>query len=123
MSYLRSPATVNNVKGYIFLPDEWSLPMSAGFTANANDWTTNGYSVTDWATMEQNGAVFLPSAGFRTGNEVYSIGDGSYWSSTLGSPTAAWIFQFYSTTGSVKASVGGDDRCDGNSVRLVRYLD
>ena len=122
---LRSPATVNNVKGYIFLSDEWSLPMSTGFTANANDWTTNDYSVTSWATMEQNGAVFLSDAGFRIGNNVYGIGigDGSYWSSTLGSPTVAWKFQFYSTAGSVKASVCGSDRCDGFSVRLVQYLD
>ncbi|MBR1808018.1 MAG: Ig-like domain-containing protein [Paludibacteraceae bacterium] len=60
---LRGRAMVNNVYGYIFLPDTWSLPGGMSFTADAKNWTTNTYSVTDWSKMEQNGAVFLPAAG------------------------------------------------------------
>lgn len=57
-------ATVNNVKGAIILPDSWTLPVNCSFVVNGN-YTDNTYTVAQWTLMENNGAVFLPNAGWR----------------------------------------------------------
>ena len=112
---LRSLATVNNVHGYIFLPDSWSIPSGLSFTANANNWITNTYSTTDWAKMEQSGAVFLPLAGSRFLTDVVSAA--GYWSSTCFYGRDAYFLNFnlYSVCQDTKST-----RCYGRSVRLVR---
>ena len=115
---LRSKAIVNDVHGYIFLPDSWSLPSGLSFTADANDWTTNAYSVTDWAKMEQNGAVFLPAAGARNETVVYGVGlGGYYWSGTPCGEFDACSLRF---DGVLVNPQGYGSRIYGRSVRLVR---
>lgn len=117
---LRSQATVNNVQGYIFLPDNWSsFPIGLSFTANAIDWTTNTYSAADWAKMEQSGAVFLPAAGYRYGRGVYDVGSyGRYWSSTPFGENSAYYMRFL---GYLAYPQGKDySRGYGRPVRLVR---
>jgi len=115
---LRSQATVNNVPGYIFLPDNWSIPSGMSFTADANEWTTNTFSVTGWATMEENGAVFLPAAGYRYGADVSRVGSsGYYWSSTPDDTDFAYNLYFYSGFIYPQNSYY---RSSGQSVRLVR---
>ena len=114
---LRGHATVNNVPGYIFLPDNWSLPSGVSFTANADNWTTNNYSAADWGEMEQSGAVFLPAAGSRYGTHVYNVGYyGNYWSSTPGGTSYAYRLYFGSDD---ILPQNGYDRYGGQSVRLV----
>ena len=81
---LRGQATVNNMHGYILLPDDWRLPQGLSFRAQPNNWTTNTYSVAQWEKMEANGAVFLPAAGVRNGKQIQGIGViGAYWTSTM----------------------------------------
>lgn len=81
---LRGQATIGKVHGYILLPDDWQLPKKLEFTPNPNNWTTNTYSTSQWAKMEAAGAVFLPAAGFRSGQEMNVVGVfGFYWSSTI----------------------------------------
>ena len=81
---LRGQATVNNMHGYILLPDAWQLPQGLTFRPQPNNWTTNTYSAAQWAKMETKGAVFLPAAGVRNGRQIQGIGVvGAYWSSTL----------------------------------------
>jgi len=117
---LRSQAIVNNVHGYIFLPDSWSLPSGMSFTTDANDWTTNTYSASDWANMEQNGAVFLPAAGFRFGTYVNFVGSyGFYWSSTPYDTSYAYYLNFGSDDVNPQSNY---DRYSGQSVRLVKDL-
>ena len=117
-SHLRSRATVNNVPGYIFLPDTWSLPSGMSFTANIKDWDINTYSATDWAGMEWKGAVFLPAAGGRSGTTVVSVGSvGDYWSSTHDDTDNA--YDLYFNSGNIHPQ-GSDYRGIGRSVRLVR---
>ena len=114
---LRSPATVNNVHGYIFLADNWSLPSGMSFTANANNWTTNNYSAADLAKMVQNGAVFLPAAGSRDSTNVYSVGsNGCYWSSPSNDTNA---YDIYFNSGYIDLQISLN-RSYGRSVRLVR---
>ena len=81
---LRGQATVDEVHGYILLPDAWQAPKKIAFTPNPNNWTTNTYSSKQWKLMEKAGAVFLPAGGFRTGTEVSMVGlMGFYWASSL----------------------------------------
>ena len=80
---LRGQATVNNVPGYMFLPDEWELPSGISFTPDPNNFTTNKYDVGEYRLMKKNGAVFLPAAGFRNGTTVSGVGtEGHYYDST-----------------------------------------
>lgn len=81
---LRGQATVNNHHGYVLLPDAWQLPAGLSFRPQPNNWSTNTYTVEQWAEMEKNGAVFLPAAGVRNGKQIQGIGIvGAYWSSTM----------------------------------------
>ncbi len=78
-------ARVGDVNGVILLPDDWS---GSYFNLNFPN-TTNVYyennpiSLEQWEMIEQYGAVFLPTAGYRLGNEVFNTeSSGHYWSST-----------------------------------------
>ena len=116
-------ATVNNVTGLILLPDNWKLPSGLTFTSGANGgYGQNIYSIADWAKMEANGAVFLPSAGYRDGTDVYDVGsDGDYWSSSADSYGYADYLDFGSDY--VGASNGYRSRYLGLSVRLVQDVE
>lgn len=80
----------NCLPGLIILPDNWTLPEGLSFIpASANThyalgYETNRYSYLQWARMEENGAIFLPAAGFRAGTQIESVYvDGKYWTSTI----------------------------------------
>ena len=73
--------------------------------------------MTNWTNiLEANGAVFIPSAGYRNGNAVNNVNEqGFYWSSTNDGSGLAFAFGF---------GVGGfseveSNRYQGRSVRLV----
>lgn len=73
-------ATVNEMKGMILIPDDFSTPSGINYTAgNGNGYETNVFSSTEWALMQRAGAVFLPAAGFRSGNTV-QLNYLRYWS-------------------------------------------
>ena len=76
-------ATVNGVKGLILLPDEWTLPDDIMFTSGLNNDNFKKYKYTaeEWTKMEENGAVFLPLAGYRRGVTVIR-NNGKYFSSS-----------------------------------------
>lgn len=80
---LHGQAKIEDQFGYILLPDNWSLPNGLTFKPEPNDKTTNVYTVAQWAKMEANGAVFLPSADYRS---IKLVGPptsgGYYWTST-----------------------------------------
>ena len=117
---LRGQATVNNIRGYILLPDNWQMPRRASFIADPNDWNQNVYSVAQWNVLEANGAVFLPAAGFQSGNRIEAFNSyGFYWSSTpyTGANDEAGDFYFN------MQGAGSDDhqkKAFGFSVRLVK---
>ena len=116
-------AVVNDVKGYILLPDEWSLPAGLSFTSTPNNYTANVYTASQWEKLEAAGAVFLPAAGYRYGIDINGLnaGNGYYWTSTPSSQyddmaQALMIFE------SPKAQVNVAMPCNGYSVRPVREL-
>ena len=80
-------ARVNNVNGVILLPDNWS--SSTYHLNNTNQdiasYNSNIISSSQWLTLENAGAVFLPAAGYRDGTSVLDVGFyGGYWSSSYG---------------------------------------
>lgn len=81
---LHGIASVNNVEGYILLPDEWQLPNGLKFNAvkNVKEESSDSYLGDEWNKMEENGAVFLPKAGLRRGtyyaHDLTTLSEG-YW--------------------------------------------
>ena len=77
-------------------------------------WTGSGYKVTG----ENGNSIVLPAAGYRDcyGNVSYVGSYGIYWSSTPNGSEYAWRLYFYS--GEVRMC--GNNRCGGQSVRLVQ---
>ena len=65
-------AQVSGVNGMILLPDNWNTSyysLSSMNNASAN-YTVNIISASQWSTLEQHGAVFLPAAGYRAGTSL-----------------------------------------------------
>ena len=75
-------AQVNENCGVIVLPDDWLTSYYPLNTANDN-YSNNTITASQWSTLEQHGAVFLPSSGGRNGVLVGDVGSaGFYWSSS-----------------------------------------
>ena len=145
---LLSYGTVNGVPGLIVLPDNWETPSEVQFTnssyfvkrgdiyenrgysfnkdKNINIYSTNIYSGTEWATMENAGAVFLPAAGVREGEELWMDGDynvgalGYYWSSSCYDRYQAYLLRF---TNEVLRSSMEYQKYVGCSVRLIQDVE
>ena len=120
-SNLKGQATVNGVTGFILLPDDWEAPSGITFTAGTSlNFTTNTYTASQWALMEQRGAVFLPSGGYRNGSSVVRLVglSGSFWSVSHISSYGAWLLYFYSGN----SYMNRHNRLDGQSVRLSQDL-
>ena len=117
---LKALATVNNVKGLILLPDDWTGDAPAAT-----------YTAETWATLETAGAVFLPAAGTLTvssedSHTIASVnglddGIGSYWSST---PSETDINAFATTFNATEVKPAEDIyRRIGSAVRLVKVAE
>ena len=126
--------SVNGVNGTILLPDNWTLPAGASFTASTtqgladqgtyfsnssgNNFSHNTYTAEQWSVMESAGAVFLPAAGYRYGTGVFNVGSGGYyWAATPGGTGLAYDLSFNSSN---LRPQGSGSRYYGFSVRLVR---
>ena len=105
-NHTHGKTTVMSVPGLVILPYRTSVTS-----------IELSYDASAWATMEANGAVFLPFAGYRIGTGVsyFSSGSGHYWTSTPNNVTSA--HGFYSDGGNVEYGSGG--REVGCSVRLI----
>ena len=114
---LRSQATIHKLHGYVLLPDNWESPEGLTFTAHANDWKTNTYSVAQWKKMEEAGAVFLPAAGERRGAQIgWGNVKGFYWTASASNQKSAYVIHFNDTT---LHTAGRSSRAYGHPVRLV----
>ena len=129
-------ARVNDINGVILFPDDWVTSYYDLYNYNNADanYFSNNITSAEWANIfEAHGAVFLPAAGYRSGNSV-SYGDagqeGFYMSSSI-SGTYTYCVRFMERTASMGPEPGGmspgalnpaDELgcwC-GGSVRLVR---
>jgi hypothetical protein len=112
-------ALVNEVNGVILLPDDWSASyysLSSTNTPGAS-YTSNTITASQWSTLEQHGAVFLPAAGCRDGTSILNAGSyGYYWSTSSLSSYNALSVLFHDTYFQGLFDIY---RYDGFSVRLV----
>ena len=112
-------AKVNNVNGVILLPDNWSTNyyvLNDTNMAGAN-YSTNTISASEWNTLEQHGAVFLPTTGYRFGTSVKNVGShGYYWSSSVVNSTYAYGVYFPDSNLNPQDC---SNRTYGRGVRLV----
>lgn len=125
-------ATVCGVKGLLFVPDVFNDPMtnkgSEAFVPRSGNaaWNANVYSGNDWTSMEDAGAVFLPTAGYRLYDEdthatlVGNVGSICfYWSSSIESTSIilqGYIIEYREDKDIAQYS---KVRYLGHSVRLV----
>lgn len=116
-------AKVNNVAGVILFPDRYTHPEGVTPPTSVNTatskYTANKYSDDAWTQMETAGAVFLPAAGYRNGTSVGRAGEyGLYWSSSPNTSHGIYAdhVHFYDNN----MYLNGDDRQQGNCVRLVK---
>ena len=115
----KGAATVKNVAGWILLPDAWTLPAGVSFTAGCeNGYTTNTYTVGQWAVMESAGAVFLPVTGRRDGSSVDTLDVGFYWSATSSNTYSAYNASF--TSSGFSNEFNNWTRYKGAAVRLAK---
>ena len=120
-SELCGHATVNGVKGFVFLPDDWVTPDGITFVSGTNlQFTDNNFTMSEWEIMEKNNAVFLPAAGWRNGTNAFDLQDsGCYWSSTHASTERyAWYFGFANK----KSGLDNTYKHNGHSIRVVHDL-
>lgn len=114
-------AEVNNVNGVILLPDNWSTSYYSLSQTNIStaSFSSNIISASQWSTLEQHGAVFLPAAGHRLGTSVGGMGSVGYYSSvSYDLSFTAWGVYFDDPY--YCGIYCNFDRSRGQSVRLVR---
>lgn len=128
--------SVNGMNGLIILPDNWTTPEGASFTAsttlgltnqgsyyhndNNDNYSHNTYTAEQWAVMESAGAVFLPAAAYRhwvDSSIKYTDLGGFYWSSTPYDSDKAYYLNFYYNDLDPQFN---EMRYGGRPVRLVK---
>ncbi len=108
--------------GIVILPDSFSLPSSCSFSPGHHDgFLTNSYTLDQWSAMQDAGAVFLPTTGYRNGSSVrHTSARGYYWSSSHDSSFPSYSAHcLYFVEGALQTD-GGNSRSFGSAVRLVR---
>ena len=124
---LRGFATVCGYYGILLLPDDWN---NTEISFNPSGiYSTNTYSVEVWNRMQEQGAVFLPAAGYRTVKTPGMMGmNGLYWSVNANSSESdEYVYALVFNVGTTdRNGIGGmfpngeSQRFLGCSVRLVR---
>ena len=120
-------AKVADVNGVILFPDNYTHPSGVTQPTAINqpgiNWnqTNNIYNSTQWGQMENQGAVFLPAAGYRGGNPAtvvyYAGAQGLYWSSTHQNNDNSYMIRIKNTE--IIYNDSPEQRHRGLSVRLV----
>ena len=118
-------ATVASEAGLILFPDNYAHPNDASVTVSSAAYNNNNsgfgtftVNAENWAKMEAAGAVFLPTAGWRSGtNEGGGAEDrGRYWLATSKGDDSAYSIFFGTASGT---AANDYYRRFGRSVRLV----
>lgn len=116
-------ATVNDVRGVIIVPDNWSATTHLLNNPNIASaaFSDNVVTLAQWVTLENSGCTFLPSAGYRIANYPdYVDFFGYYWSSTSNSRDQAYDLEFTNNGLDSKDFLA---RYRGCSVRLVKDVE
>lgn len=116
------------VFGWILLPDSWKSPSDITFKSGCtNGYSTNIIREVKWKSMEAQGAIFLPAAGYREGSYSFNLNrDGRYWTSSVSNEAdyegAPLFLNFTENIFSSGYRYNKKLRYPGHSVRLVKDL-
>ena len=111
-------AQVYGVNGLVVLPDDWDASLyTLNYTNNSQaPFNSNVIADADWATIESNGAVFLPFVNVCLDGNSFNYGSYSYyWSVSSNTNSHAYCLSFNNSSLSISSS----RRYYGYSVRLV----
>ncbi len=116
---LRTFATVDGKHGMIILPDGWTAPAGVTIVPNVtSSFAFNDFTDVEWQTLEEAGAVFLPSSGYRDGTVTYLDNvNAFYWSSTHVNAVSGTALHISTDNGANTESTNCSRAC---AVRLVR---
>lgn len=130
-SHDKSYNATNAVLGMLLFPDNGGIFNMEG-TGSFGSVNVNGTSTTlshyDWLEWEKKGAVFLPVAGYRTGQTIQQSAQGHYWSTSAcdtidKDPTVKQAKRIWFQDGKLGDGTNSD-RSHGNSIRPVKkYTD
>jgi hypothetical protein len=115
-------ANVNGMNGVILLSDNWNSNIYCLNNANTDNASFNSNTLTteQWGILEQAGAVFLATAGYRDGISVNHTGTGgTYWTASYYNYNNYDAFGVYFYDGGLE-SYDYYYRFYGFSVRLVQ---
>ena len=118
-------AQVNDINGTILLPDNWDNSIFSLNNANSGAafYNSNEITASQWTTLENAGAVFLPAAGYRV-NTIAETGIyGQYWSASYYSANSELAYDMHFYCHDYSANLypsGATTRHTGCSVRLVK---
>ena len=105
----------------IIFPDNWDstiYPISADFLNQPTaQFKRVNISITTWNDVfVPNGAIFLPTSGYRSGTSIGGVQEeGDYWTSNKASADYASCLLFSTSN----ILISSNNRCGGRSVRLV----
>lgn len=126
----RACGNVGGVNGVILLPDNWNTEICMLNKTNGDDldddeespFNSNIFTLDEWETLENNGAVFLPLAGDRQGVFVTGVGYVSYyWSASRAEDGLSMSLFMDYAHGAYWAEV--DYLFNGCSVRLAQDVE
>lgn len=133
---LHGLAKVNDINGLILIPDKYwttvdsltnglifnGVKFKPGFYDKLSkkfQQTSQTYSLDEWNKLEEIGAIFLPSGGYRIGVNVFYLENyGAYWTRDAYRHNSAKFLYFYTD----KTGFGNNLKINGFSVRLVSDL-
>lgn len=112
-------AKVNDIPGLVLLPDNWNTSVFNLNNVNNIAASFNTITLSQWVTLEQAGAIFLPAAGKRYGTSVSQAGsECKYWSSS----DSNFDYAYYLTSDIYSFPMTSGCRHLGYSVRLVHSV-
>ena len=103
---LQGYATIDGVGGLVILRDSSSLTIQSSYTS------------AEWASVQADGAVFLPAAGERKGGQTVDLSRGVYWTATPVGTTQAKCL----VIDNAGARIESKDRACGGAVRVARRM-
>ena len=124
---LNGIAHINGVNGLILLPDDWVGIEGLTFNSGAyGHWSREYYAVHNtftleqWQQMEEAGAIFLPTYGYRQGNSIYGSGSkGYYWTTSPNGGCGPMNLEFSAEYIKINSAY----RYSGLSIRLIKDIE
>ena len=119
---VENPSVATDVTGMVLIPDVWTCPQGLEFNSGDGPFANNRYTADAWERMEAAGAVFLPAAGYRSGNDIREVAEeGHYWSATPHATDQRFAYKLKFTNTGLDMNVKAG-RVTGYSVRLVQEV-